>query len=497
MRRLGVILGAVALMVVSSAHVGSPDTWFEGTAGAYPVRVLVRSPQVIPGLADVTIWATGNDVKKVWATPAYYNAGDRGLPPPDTARVVSGQPGTYALQLWIMAPGSYSVRVTVAGANGTGTAIVPISAAAFQVRQMDPTLGLILAGAGLFLITGLITIIGAAARESVLAVGEEPSPRHRRRARVAMGVAAAIVLGMLWGGKVWWDAEDQAYRRGLGRPWRAEMALVGEGTARRLRLTIPDSLWAERRVSPFVPDHGKLMHLFLADERGDAFAHLHPVALDSANFETALPPLPAGRYRVYADVTHETGFARTIIGAVMLPADLATGADAPAVLDADDSWRVGPAADTTAPLAGGASLAWEHRGPVRAEQEAGLRFTLREPDGSPGTVEPYLGMAGHAVVMREDGGVFIHLHPMGTVSAAAQVVLAERTDADSVQGMLSRRLAATGALEQHASRPGHTMTLPGTFAFPYAFPDTGAYRIWVQVKRKGKVETVAFRTVVS
>jgi hypothetical protein len=40
------------------------------------------------------------------------------------------------------------------------------------------------------------------------------------------------------------------------------------------------------------------------------------------------------------------------------------------------------------------------------------------------------------------------------------------------------------------------MTLPGTFEFPYAFPDTGAYRVWVQVRRGDKIETAAFRAIV-
>jgi hypothetical protein len=84
---------AAATPIFTAGHVGSPDTWFVGQAGPYPVKVLVRSPGVIPGLADVTVW-TSAQVEKVWATPAYFNAGDRGLPPPDTARVVAGQPGS-------------------------------------------------------------------------------------------------------------------------------------------------------------------------------------------------------------------------------------------------------------------------------------------------------------------------------------------------------------------------------------------------------------------
>jgi hypothetical protein len=139
-------------------------------------------------------------------------------------------------------------------------------------------------------------------------------------------------------------------------------------------------------------------------------------------------------------------------------------------------------------------LVWERRpAPLAAGADAGLSFVVREPDGSIGAVEPYLGMSGHAVVMREDGKVFIHLHPMGTVSMAAQVALQERKPSDTAWGTLGRRLTESGALDPHA---GHQPMLEGHLSFPYAFPEPGAYRIWVQLKRHGKVETGSFRATV-
>ncbi len=495
-RRAGIAGGAAVLFVTLSAHVGSPDTWFAGNAGPYAVTVLVRAPGVIPGLADVIVRITGDDIRAVTASPAAYNAGERGVPPADTARRLPGRPDTWTVPLWIMAPGSYSVRVTVAGPRGAGTAIVPVSAVATRVLSMDHRFGWVLGGLGLILLAGAVTIIGAAARESVLPPGEIPDRRMRVRGRIAMLVGGLLLVALLGGGKKWWDAVDRSYRKSLDRRWAASAEVVTSEGAPRIRFTISDSVWRgrswrDRASTPLIPDHGKLMHLFVirADDAG-AFAHLHPVSTDSSSFESPIPSLPAGHYRLYADVTHESGFARTLEAEADLPAPAA----AP-LLDPDDAWFVGAPVDSVAPLDGGAALVWEHR-PVTlaAGADAGLRFVVREPDGTTGAVEPYLGMSGHAVVMREDGKVYIHLHPMGTVSAAAAVALRERRPTDTAWGALGRRLTESGALDPHG---GHQPLLEGRATFPYAFPEPGAYRVWVQVKRHGKVETGSFRVTVS
>lgn len=494
-RRAGIIGFALASLLLLSAHIGSPDTWFAGTAGPYAVQIVVRAPAVIPGLADVIVKVTAGDVRTVTASPAGYNAGARGVPPPDTARAVSGLPGTWTVPLWIMAPGSYTVRVTVSGAQGSGTAIVPVSAVATRVLTMDRRFGWLLAGLGMILLLGAVSIIGAAARESVLLPGDAPDRRMRVRGRVAMVVGAVLLVAALAGGKVWWNAIDSAYRGSLDRRWAAEAAVVPKEGAPYLRFSIADSVWRgrswrDRAASPLIPDHGKLMHLFLIREDAGAFAHLHPVSTDSATFETPLPALPPGRYRMFADVTHESGFARTLVAEAELP-----GSGDTARSDPDDAWFVGGPSDSIARLGGGAVLIWEHRpGVLTAGSDAGLSFAVREPDGSIGMVEPYLGMNGHAVVMREDGAVYIHLHPMGTVSAAAQAALRERTPADTVRGTLGRRLTESSSL---GGNTGHPPLLAGRAAFPYAFPSPGAYRIWVQVKRHGLVETASFRVRVN
>ena len=212
------------------------------------------------------------------------------------------------------------------------------------------------------------------------------------------------------------------------------------------------------------------MHLFLVGHGNQAFAHLHPVTRDSNAFESPLPPLPAGDYALFADIVFSSGFTETLTASVTL---VHPGSATWAPNDSDDSYAVGlRAGGRQATLADGSTLTWLRSDSVVAVgEEADLRFRFIPPAGQPASLEPYLGMAGHAAVVRSDDSVFIHLHPLGTISLAAQAAL------------------QNGA---HAMPMASPAALSDTLYFPYAFPQSGRYTVWVQLKRAGRVLTGAF-----
>jgi hypothetical protein len=486
-RRLAATLGAVAAMALLAAHVGSPNVFYEGTAGPYPVRVVVRPPGVIPGLAEISVRIPQGDVRRVTVRPVRWDLGSQGAPRADEARPVAGEPGLWSAELWFMDFGSYSVHVAVEGAAGAGTVIVPVPAVATQTLGMNRGMALGLAGLGVFLFVGALTIVGTAVRESVLPPGEAPDAKRRRRSWIARAVAVPLLALALLGGSRWWDAEDRAYASNLYSAPETEASVATVDGERVLTLAVTDSTWT--RFSPLMPDHGKLMHMFLVREPAlDAFAHVHPVRADSSRFQLTVPAeLPAGTYRVYADVVHESGFPQTFVQKVAIPATAQAGAAV--AVDADDSWRVGGGeAGTTARLEDGSSMTWERDARLAAGRETTLRFRVADPAGAPAALQPYMGMLSHAAVSRDDGSVFVHLHPAGSVSAVAQQLFAQRERGDTTRtadGALVIRALADHAMHAAGAQPG-------VVSFPYEFPKPGRYRIWVQVKRDGRVLTGAF-----
>jgi hypothetical protein len=260
-------------------------------------------------------------------------------------------------------------------------------------------------------------------------------------------------------------------------------------------------------MTNLIPDHGYLMHLFLIRAPGlDRFYHLHPRLNSGLNpagdhtFELELPAIPAGRYQVYADVVRESGFPDTMTAQIDLPdvpgvplAGDNSAAAAPSLATAIDTTAIpggaGSAADgLTTVLPDGYRMVWERgSAPLVANHFVWLRFRLETPDDKPVMdMEPYMGMAGHAEIVRSDGSVFAHIHPDGSVAMAA-LELAQKNA--PVQ-------AASSTMD-----PGVKMNMPmdppsTEVSFPFGFPKAGEYRIFVQVKRGGQIETGVFDTEV-
>jgi hypothetical protein len=479
---------AVVLLLAcaSMAHVGSPDTFFTGAAGPYPIRVSVRLPGVIPGLAQINVRLpkdAADAVTQVTVRAIQWNLGSDGAPPPDVAQRVPGDPGLFAADLWLMVATSHRVNVEISGSRGDGLAVVPVMALATAQRDMPPALGAMLAALGLFLAVGLLTIVGAAVRESSVPPGETPPPSRTRRAWIAMAIGAIVVAVALAGGRAWWNAEAFAYGESvLYRPFDATASVRAHQGSRVLSLAIDDRRWPpppgniQTRYNALMPDHGKLMHMFLVREPAlDVFAHVHPVpdAPTPRRFDLRLPPLPAGRYRVFGDIVHESGYAQTLVASADIPdASLgAAGGSPPA--DPDDSWYAGAAGADAANrefrAADGTTITWEGGAQPTAGEEQMLTFRARDAAGSPVALEPYMGMLGHIAVAHADGSVFAHLHPSGSISMAAWQKFSSPPDPHAAH--------ATEASE---------------IATPYAFPKSGRYRVWVQMKRHGQVMTAAF-----
>lgn len=506
-----IAIGVVLLAGPLRAHIGSTAAIFDGVAGTYPVRVIVQPPPVVPGraLIDVRLLTEKTDDLRVTVLPVSGRAGLDGAPSPDEAKPVEGEPALRHAELWLMTPGAYSVHVSVSGPRGAGTAIVPVMSMANQRLGMSPWLGGLLAFLALLLFSSAVALTGKAVSDSVRPDDTPLTPQRRRVARIVTAVAAVAFASIVYGGMRWWTNEDQDYRNNrIYRPDPMDAVYQKSGDAAKLALAIKAARGTAGRLQ-LLPDHGKLMHLFLVREpQLDSMAHLHPVRTGARAFEVALPAaLPPGHYQLYADITYESAFSATLTAGVEIPegaADVAGMGTAPGEnsapvamptttmpmpmpkADKDDSWYVGGAGEGGMGGASGAAkpdltVIRLNPQPLRAGEDVSLGFALRDAAGQPVIPDAYMGMLGHAAIRRADGTVFAHIHPAGTISMASEAYFVKAA------------AKQTGALAPGAQGlPVEYCGPGGEITFPYLFPQPGPYRIWVQMKKGEKVVTGAF-----
>jgi hypothetical protein len=187
-------------------------------------------------------------------------------------------------------------------------------------------------------------------------------------------------------------------------------------------------------VRHFDVEHERRMHLILARRDLTGFQHLHPKQDDDATWRVRARLDDAGSYRLFADFSREHE-PRT------LASDLRV--DGPADL------RPLPRPRATAVSDGGYDVRLD-AGDAQPGNETDLRFTITK-DGVPVQTEPYLGAGGHLVALREGDMAFLHVHP----------------------------------------------TADDTVRFAATFPTVGRYRLFLQFKHEGRVQTVAFTQEVS
>ena len=181
-------------------------------------------------------------------------------------------------------------------------------------------------------------------------------------------------------------------------------------------------------VRDFDVEHERRMHLIVARRDLTGFQHLHPEQNADGTWSVDVRIDEPGSYRLFADFSREDE-------PHTLAADLR--------VDGRADLRPLPAPQPTAVSDGGYDVRLD-AGHARPGEEAELRFTISR-NGKPITAEPYLGAGGHLVALREGDLAFLHVHPTGD----------------------------------------------GT-EFAATFPTPGRYRLFLQFKHEGRVQTVAF-----
>ncbi|MCM3630742.1 hypothetical protein M3194_25745 [Paenibacillus glycanilyticus] len=163
-------------------------------------------------------------------------------------------------------------------------------------------------------------------------------------------------------------------------------------------------------VRSFSLNHEKEIHLIAVSSDLSEFQHLHPVDDGTGHFtvDTIFPN--GGAYKLFADFipaggSHQVADTEVEVG----------GKTAPAVPLVPDKQLVRMVAGTQVTL---------HPGQLQAGKETSLAFSFKDAaTGKPAEdMEPYLGAAGHVVIISEDLTQYLHVHPKDGQTAGPEAL---------------------------------------------------------------------------
>jgi hypothetical protein len=309
--------------------------------------------------------------------------------------------------------------------------------------------------------------------------------------RFAAVVASFVVAAVLAAGGLWWRADARQYASHIYTTPEIEAAVSASGQlilhAKPMRMTSGNPRRPEDWIdfSDLILDHEHLMHLFLVRTPGmDVFWHLHPERAANG-FTQNLPAMPGGHYQIFADVVLSSGFPVTMIGQIDLESPI-TGQPLTGDNSGIDGNGNSPEAATSAEysISDGDRMMWERDAqPLQAGVPLILRFRVIDRAGNPAQdLQPYMGMAAHAAIIRTDGSVFAHVHPTGSVPMASF---------ELAQASLLASLEESAHSSMNMAQMGGEKVAP-EISIPYGFPKAGDYRVFVQVKRAGQIQTAVF-----
>jgi hypothetical protein len=211
----------------------------------------------------------------------------------------------------------------------------------------------------------------------------------------------------------------------------------------------------EGTVTEFDELHERRMHLIVVRRDGAEFQHLHPEMDETGAWTMPIEFDQPGVYRAFADFS-VGGEQRTLSSDVSVAGGEFEMSPFPPAqpVDSTDGYEVRLRAGE--PVAG---------------ESSSLTFAVSKDGHGVPDLAPYLGAKGHLVALREGDLAFLHVHPEEAAAEGSEV--------------------AGGHAHAHGGHGGGGAAM-NEIAFAATFPTAGRYRLYLQFKHDGAVQTVEY-----
>ena len=466
------------------AHVGLNYIIYKHEDEKMPFQAYIKLPKNLSQPADVVLKFIDDYPTSVEIHSLKNNSGTFTLLSKNKSQLVSGEINTFSSQIILEEYGVYSFNLTVTDQDYYEEISVPVNF--FPQEKVilgDRSSKAIMLLFLFVLLYGIYLIFFVSSKSSTFNSKMLKRSNERNSTILFLNFTFFSLLIVFLGLNLKNDLKMESFQNNFSID--SEIEIISDGNKNYLNVQIINNKEAKIIHGDIIPDHGKMMHMFIISDDHSQMAHLHPVRIDEQNlFSVKLPSINYGKLNIFMDIAFESGLAKTLKSTVFFNKKITTPirSDFSLKNDIDDSWLLAPKES---------GVIWiNKKDSYNSESEIPLSFKVLK-NGIPATIEPYIGMNGHIALLKKDENVFVHLHPTGTINMASKIFLENNLNINNPFRDKNSNDKASYQAHEHSNKNAQNKS--DQLQFPSLILDKkGSYSLWVQVKVEGEVLTQKF-----
>ncbi|MFI6076409.1 hypothetical protein ACIA5C_33185 [Actinoplanes sp. NPDC051343] len=488
MTRLRWLTAALVMLLLLPAVPAAADSAAPGgdvavaqTLGDRELTLILRRVTSVPGplrVEAITHAGTAGGSLTLTLTPA-----SGGTPASSATLALDGAPGSYGATVHVSRAGPWELAVS----DGERTARVPFVVTGQAVSPAEKAIYGGFLAAGMFLLVAIVVAV------RVRRAGWVLLPGAGLVAGLAVAVTGAVLSaslplppqpGLQTDATVG-NAEDPYT---LSRPLIADysrppvLVTVSRRPGDDLSLRLTDASTG-LPVDDLVVHDQALIHLLIVGPDGELW-HLHPIRVAPGEYRVHFVPPANGHYALSAELERRGGGVQLVRAADGFDADAASPGGPPAYEKI--SVTAGRRVTTTV---SGVPVSVLASGNV-----AGAAVTLTVGFGTSATLQPWLGMLGHLIVVgpvpagvpvgpaAQRAPVWAHAHSMGDLTPGMNMPGMSSSGDQSMGGLMP--VNGDSAADETVAAYGPSLSFTFTFGSP------GRYLLWMQAERDYRILTV-------
>ena len=484
-------LSFIVTLQLATAHIGLRYMVYEHKEGSIPLRVYLKLPESAPGIVDISFKSFSDNIDRISVSSELKGSVEVGENSSRNIAIpVNGEENTFSSKLPLFKYGAYSINVEVQQNGKIEQVIIPVNFSAGEKLELDSiSLSVLFVTAFFLSFLGIFFIRNAYSYNRKKEF--DKTLKSKNNSRFLQFAEIFIIIFMISYVSIkWWDERKINYDQNNYFNLKNDAKIVNNGIYDILEINIVDKKWINEKMPILIPDHGKIMHMYMISDDFRYLAHLHPTRSEDRNsFFVRMPPFREGDYSLYMDITHDTGFSHTMTNKInynrkniVIDRSITTP-----LIDPDDSWTQ----DLDA-----IKITWvDMQSFYEAEKDIPMRFKI-EKNGKPTPIQSYMGMGAHAALIKNDGSIFAHLHPTGTINMASKNIYELGIKKEQMIDNKNIELDLINPKHDHFSNQNYSVN--GEVGFPpLRLIKAGDYTVWVQVKAENKIITQKFNFTIS